>query len=71
MFGISAISQVPFSTLALTGQIQEGVASVNANATLTADANRIQFSSGSISSTATLTAIAVSYTHLRAHETLS
>ena len=33
MFGISALSQVPFSTLVLTGQTQEGVASVNANAT--------------------------------------
>ena len=55
MFGFNTFAQNPFSSIT-AGQTLLGVASVSGTATLTANAYRIQISSGSITGTATTTA---------------
>ncbi len=54
MFGISAFSQAPFSTLG-AGAVLLGQASVTADATVVSTAVRLRTSTGDVSSTATIT----------------
>jgi hypothetical protein len=51
MFGISAFSQAPFSSLGAVAEVLFGEASVTADATVVSTAVRLRTSSGDISST--------------------
>ena len=62
MFGISAFSQSPFSTLG-AGAVLLGEANITADATLVSTAVRLRTSSGDISSTATIASDAILILH--------
>jgi hypothetical protein len=59
MFGLSAYSQAPYSSLAASGNVVLATAAVDAFATVTANAFAIYDGAGSINGSATVSAVGI------------